>query len=534
MAKRLYEHFSEDIDFSPYEYIIIGSGIGGLTCAIFLAKAGKRVLVLERHYIPGGFLHTFRRKKGLEWDVGVHYVGDMDNHSPIRHIFNYITNNQQQWADVGDVYDTAYFGNDEYHFVKGLDNLKLELKTKFPSEQPAIDAYFDLVKKVNHYSVLFLAMKASPWLIRNTFGIYITKKFKHFASQTTYDVLSALTNNEKLKSVLCAQCGDYGLTPKQSSFSAHAMVTNHFTNGANYPVGGADKIYKNLIDVLYQNGGKVLVKADVSEIVVKKNTVQGVIVNDKFIECKKVISNAGARNTYQHLLKNHPTSALKTIQNIKPSHSHLCLYIGLDASAEALNLPKNNIWFYNSYDMDASLDKAINPTSPDIEFAYISFPSAKDSDWDIHHKNTATIQAITVSNIELFSEFKDQAWLKRDEKYTAMKEQFTEKMLRKLYEYFPQIEGHVIHTEVSTPLSTQHFMNYESGEIYGLEHSPERFMLNDLSATTSIKGLYLTGQDITLVGVVSAMMSGVITAINILKWRVFYNFKDMSQNHRGN
>ena len=62
-----------------WDAIVIGSGIGGLTAAALLSKhGGKRVLVLERHYTAGGYTHGFHRP-GYEWDVGVHYIGDVQD-----------------------------------------------------------------------------------------------------------------------------------------------------------------------------------------------------------------------------------------------------------------------------------------------------------------------------------------------------------------------------------------------------------------------------------------------------------------------
>lgn len=533
MSKRRYEHFNKEQDFSNIDYIVVGSGVGGLTTAIFLAKAGKRVAVFEKHYIPGGFLHTFRRKKGLEWDVGVHYVGEMDTGKPLRMFSNYLTNNELDWASMGDIYDKAHFGKDEYIFTSGLENQRQQLYGYFPGEKQAIDQYFALIKKANSRSTLYLSQKGFPAPLRFLFGVFIKLAFRQYAAVSTYDTLSKLTGNEKLKAVLCSQCGDYGLTPKKSSFAAHSLVINHFFGGAYYPVGGADKIYKGMIKELYRHGGRVYVKANVTEIKVSKNQVQGIMIEDTFIPCQNVISNAGVNNTYKHLLKNHPaaTAITEKIQAVKPSHSHLCLYIGLDKSAEALNLPKNNVWYYQGYDIDDMLDKSLDEPAPDIHFAYISFPSAKDPSWASSHPDTATIQAMTVSNIKLFEAYKDNPWLQRGVEYQHIKDEFTRKMLDKLYELFPQLKGHVIHTEVSTPLSTQHFMNYEHGEIYGLEHSPARFNLDCLVPKTRIKGLYLTGQDITLVGVASAMMSGILTAITILKWNIWKNFKDMTTNY---
>ena len=100
-----------------YDTIVIGSGIAGLTTAAFLSKEGKSVLVLERHYTAGGFTHVFKRK-GYEWDVGVHYIGEVQRpNSTIRRIFDYISDGKLQWADMGRVYDRIIIGEKEYELV---------------------------------------------------------------------------------------------------------------------------------------------------------------------------------------------------------------------------------------------------------------------------------------------------------------------------------------------------------------------------------------------------------------------------------
>jgi all-trans-retinol 13,14-reductase len=530
MTEKLYTHFDPQYNFSEADYIIIGSGIGGLTTAIFLAKAGKKVVVLERHYVPGGFSHTFKRKDGFVWDVGVHYVGNMNKNSPLRTLSNYLSDNKLKWENIGSVYDKVIFGEDEYFFISGKDNLKDQLYSYFPKDKDTIDNYFKLVKKVSRKSNLFFIQKVFPFFLKHTLGRIFRKSFREYSSKTTYQVLSKLTDNEKLINVLCAQCGDYGLPPKESSFAAHALVVNHFIEGAYYPVGGADKIYKNMIRVLNKNGGRVFVRAEVNDIIVEKNKVQGITVNDIFIACKNVISNAGVNNTFKYLLnKNLNNTWADQIKKIKPSHAHLCLYLGLDRSDIDLKLPKNNVWYYERYIIDEILDTAMYNENEKLQFAYISFPSAKDPSWKVHHKNISTIQAIGVANINWFKEFEDKPWMKRGKDYESIKDRFKQKMLTKIYELFPQIKGHVIYTEVSTPLSTSHFTNYRSGEIYGLEHSPERFELDCLQPKTAIKGLYLTGTDIALVGIGGAIASGILCASTILKFGMRKQFRQMAK-----
>ena len=81
-----------------------------------------------------------------------------------------------------------------------------------------------------------------------------------------------------------------------------------------------------------------------------------------------------------------------------------------------------------------------------------------------------------------------------------------------LHRHVPGIEGAVRTWELSTPLSTRHFVGAARGQIYGLAHSPERFLSRDLGPRTPIQNLFLTGQDVGTCGVMGAL-SGAVTPL---------------------
>ena len=58
------------------DVIVIGSGAGGMAAAVALARANKRVMVFEQHYLPGGWCHSFPMG-GYQFSPGVHYIGDL-------------------------------------------------------------------------------------------------------------------------------------------------------------------------------------------------------------------------------------------------------------------------------------------------------------------------------------------------------------------------------------------------------------------------------------------------------------------------
>lgn len=502
-----------------YDAIIIGSGMSGLTCGALMAKAGKKALILEAHYTPGGYTHVFKRS-GYEWDVGIHYLGGLGRpDSMMSRMFAYISNDQLAWADMGEVYDKIIFGDETFDFYKGPDNFVAHLKQQFPDplDHKAIDQYMDLVKQVNRASRTYFMQKAFPPQIAATMGGQMAAPFLEFAGQTTREVLEELTSNQKLIAVLTGQFGDYGLPPRQSSFAMHAILVNHYLHGGYFPVGGSARIAKTVAQVIAGAGGQILTNAAVSQILVEDETAVGVCMTDGTrLRAPLVISSAGIFNTYQKLLPPEIASRYnleQKLEAVSPSVSHLGLYLGFEESAEALGLQRANYWIYpeGQYDHDANIEAYLDDPNAPFPVVYISFPSAKDPDWERRYPGKATVDIITLAPYEWFARWEDSKWKRRGNDYEAFKEKLSQRLLNVLYRYEPQLAGKVAHYELSTPLSTRHFVNYDRGEIYGLRHDPTRFEQDFLRPYTPIKNLFLTGQDIVTCGVGAALMAGVLT-----------------------
>ena len=510
-----------------FDYILIGSGPGSLACASVLSKYGKRCCVLEKHYTAGGFTHVFRRR-GYEWDVGVHYIGDVNRPTTLLFkIFNYITEGRLKWEDMGEIYDKVILGDEEFHFVKGSENFKKEIKKNFsdPEDQKAIDKYIDLIYRANNASKGFYYEKVLPNFITYFLGNKLRKEYMKFASRTTLEVLQDLTNNKKLIALLTAQYGDYGLPPSKSSFAMHAMVAKHYMKGGSYPIGGAGQICASMLPTIRKGGGEVYTRAGVEQILFKNNRAIGVKMEDeKEFFAPVIISGVGYFNTYK-MIPNWISKKIKWKKNnlkMKRSLSHMSLYIGLKGTTKDLGLKRANYWIYpDDYDHDLSMSKFLdNPEKESFALTYISFPSAKDPTWQERYPEKSTIEVITFAPYEWFNKWEQKEWKKRGEEYDNLKEKYSQRLLQQLYRVEPQLEGKIDHYELSTPLSTSHFVNYEKGEIYGLSHDPTRFKNKFLKPRTNLKNLFLTGQDIATAGVSGALVGGILTASTILNRNV--------------
>ncbi len=508
-----------------WDAIVIGSGIGGLTTAASMAKlAGKRVLVLERHYTAGGFTHTFRRP-GYEWDVGIHYIGDVGHPKAMsRRMFDFLTDGELDWEDMGEVFDRIYLGDNAYDLVKGYENYRATLHGYFPSDKDAIDQYLAKVVATVKKAQMFFAEKAVPPVVSTLFGGMMRRPTLKEATRTTREVLEELTQNQELIGVLTGQFGDYGLVPAESSFFIHSMVVAHYFRGAAYPIGGSSRIAETILPTIEAAGGEVLTNAEVDEIIIRDGKAVGVRLADGHeLRAPVVVSNAGVINTFEKLVpadvSNEVGYAAKA-REIGASIAHLSLYIGLEGTTEELGLEKTNLWVYRDHQHEKNFEAFRKDINAPLPVVYLSFPSAKDPDFNRRFPGKSTIEAITLGPAAPFQRWANTSWKKRGDAYDELKASLTERLLNALYEKVPSVRGKVDIAELSTPLTTTNFAAHPDGAIYGLSHSPARYQQRWLRPRTPIKGLYLTGADVVSAGLVGGMMGGFVCASAVLKGNV--------------
>jgi all-trans-retinol 13,14-reductase len=503
-----------------WDVVVVGSGLGGLVSAALLSRhGGKRVLVLERHYTAGGFTHVFRRP-GYEWDVGVHYVGDVASpRSFTRQLFDHVGDGSLAWAPLDDVYDRIVVGGEGYDLVAGRERFRDALGARFPGEGAALDRYLRAIRDATRASGRYFAEKALPPPLAFLGGGLLRRGFLRHARRTTQEVLDALGVRGRLATVLTGQWGDYGLPPSQASFGMHAILVRHYLNGAAYPVGGSAAIASSILPTIASGGGLVAVSAEVSQVLLANGRAVGVRMADGTeVQAPPVISDAGAHTTLSRLLPAGTAPALQAAAEAIPaSAGHLCAYVGLRRTAAELGLPKTNLWLYPGDDHDASLAAfRRDPDGAPLPLVYASFPSAKDPAFEARHPGRATIELITFAPWDVFARWEDGRWRRRGPEYDALKQRFAQRMLDLLHVHLPRVREAIDVVEVSTPLSTRHFANYARGEIYGLDHTPARFAERRLQPRTGVPGLLLTGQDVVTCGVGGALASGYLTASVVL------------------
>jgi all-trans-retinol 13,14-reductase len=527
------------------DLILIGSGISTLTLGALLSRIGWKVLILEQHDVAGGCTHTFK-EKGFTFDTGLHYVGYDE---PILKILKFATgkNNQIEWHQMGNdpivsngTFDEFRIGDKEYRIRDGEDNLVNDLAERFPHERENIIRYLKFAKRFSKKSMYFALKVVKPAWLANFLDKFINREFYQYSTRSAYDVVSDFIHDEELKDVICALSIDGGPRSKIQSFFIHAGIVTHFLKGGYYPIGGPGVIAQKIIPTIEKAGGKVLVSALVDRIIIENGRAVGVEVKTGFRKDKSlvirsrhgVVSGAGLHNTYKKLLPSpYDTGMDNVLNSVSSNLTYNLLYVGLDRAAADLGIGSHNIWAWDLNNEGKSFNEYIEEFEADPwnkpPAIFIASNSAKDPTWDeTMGPNKCALIVGAWGTIDQYAET-DTSGIsrKRSADYIAAKAKFSERLIERLYEFYPETRGHVVYQELATPETFKYYLNAPFGEVYGIDSTVNRWKCypNLRPEHPEINGLYLTGQDITSLGFCGALMSGVMTLNAILGYGELQN-----------
>ena len=537
------EHVPDDID-----YIIVGSGIGGLWLSACLAKFNITSLVLEQHYITGGFQHVFRRGP-YEFVPGLHYIANLPLCAPLYDMVATPTDPPLKYHQSGNAVPADH-GELCSHVLQvgslplmrvrqGIENVRSELYRVFPDEKEAIDKVLQIMEQAKWQAGQFSTFKIFPRWLQWLLSQFVCSNYIHYASLTTEQVLEPLTKDGRLKTVLSAFGGDLGESLSDGSFVMQAAVLGHVLEGCYYPEAGPVQFVRGLVPTIRKQGGDVLTQARVKRILIENDRAVGVeLTGGNVIRSNYgVVSDAGIRSTLKNLLpqsvvESKLQSLAKAVEHSSGGISHVFAFVGLNASSEELNLQSSSFYYipWNSTDtyMDATAiqeyyrDTLLDPNVLDIS-AGVVFCTAKDpvySSLTMPSRSTAIIfSEARAKDFEVFLDSREDGKRLRTAEYAKAKDLIQRKMMRSLLLNFPHLEPYVDHVEIGTPLT---LLDYTlRSETLGLRHTPERMTNLEIRPDCAVKGLYFTGQDVAFAGWAGALTGAMVTAQRLLGYTLF-------------
>lgn len=447
--------------------------MSGLAAAVRMARFGGKVCVLERHNRVGG-LNSFYKAGGYNFDVGLHamtnYFPDGPKSAPLNILVRQLRLRLPHWKLVPQKTSKIVFPDATLEFGNGIDLLEQKISEAFPAQ---VDNFHKLIDRVRTHDIM--DFNAKPVSGREM-------------------VSSIITDPYLVEMILCPLMF-YGSSEEDDmEFSQFAtLFTAIYLEGFARPEGGVRTILNMLVSRLKKDGGDLRLKAGVKRVLVSGGTVKGVELDSgDTLECGSVISSAGLMETIDLCPESRPAE-----RAVQPGNISFVESINvLDQPAVKLGVD-SSIIFYNN----GSRFHYHPPSEPvDVQSGVICFPGNFCYDKPLE---TDMVRATHLAD--------HRFWMDADEKtYDAAKEFWRDRSLEAIGRHIGDLRGDIAFSDMFTPRTVKKFTGHINGTVYG---SPDKVK----SGLTQVKGLFLSGTDQGYLGIVGAMVSGVLMANHIMK-----------------
>lgn len=393
---------------ASYDAVIIGAGVGGLVCANLLAREGLRVLLVEQHYMVGGYCSTFRRA-GYTFDAATHFYPLLGNPQTITGKLLLELGLTNGWVKMDPVDHFHLPDGSSFSVPADFDLYLTKLKDEFPEESLALDEFFSTVREVYMQGLL------------HYFRWRETERLDGFRTMTVRDALDRYFRSDKLKLLLAGDCGHWGAPPKRTSFVFDSMLRLSYFLGNYYPSGGSQAFADELAQRFEERGGHILLSALVTRIKVENGRACGVELEIKrggsrtesaSVKSEVVVSNADLLLTLERMVgaENFDRGKLTRFKRLRPTHPCFLTHIGLkDIPTETLRVAQGYHWSsWNPDEVATQAFKIFVPTLFEPRMApkgghivivqkLTDVDYAKIKDWGAHK---ASVENYIMSNLE--------------------------------------------------------------------------------------------------------------------------------------
>ena len=468
--------------------VIIGSGIGGLVSGALLAKEGYKVTVLEKNAIIGGGLQTFKRHS-VSFPTGMHIFGGFQEGGNLRKLFEYLgvmdkialRRMDEEASDVVTLIDSGT----TYRLPQGKERFVAYLSVMFPAEKEAIKAYIDRLFELSEEEDLF-------YLRENNGEVPL---FSEDFVRPFDELLDRYITDPKLRALLGYLSplfgGEKGTTPAYLN-----ALPNVLHRGGTFQfVGGSQQLANALAKVIENAGGQVIANEEVVKIAVENRQVLGVFTkNGKCYQADSYISDVHPDVLLRIIDEGaFPTAFKNRVSEIPETVSSFEVFIKFKEGAFPY---LNHAHFLND------LQESEWPR----EWMFVTPPVENQGDF------AQTMVVISEMDFSWVKPWENTRTGHRGEAYENWKRAMTDKVLDRMEQLYPDFRDRIEFAFASSPLTIRDYYGNKEGSNYGFQKDSRNLILSQMSVTTKVKNLFLTGQNVNIHGLCGVSLTAIETA----------------------
>jgi phytoene dehydrogenase-like protein len=476
-----------------HDVIVIGAGIGGLTAAALLARRGLRVLVLEQHYLAGGFCTSWprsvragERRLRYVFDAGVHDVSGLGPRGAVRHLLREAELEERiDWRRVSHEYVLPGIQLKVPHDARGF---AAELAGRFPAERAGIESFFAEMEAV--YRELYADVELTggvpcpPSTVETLLAYPPAHPHAFRWMNVPFRVmLDSYFHDPRIKTFLAALTGYLSADPTTLTVGAMAPIFGYYFDGGFYPAGGSQVLADALVSAVEEHGGRVRLRTGVTRMLVERGRATGVELADgQVLRARAIVSNADARRTFFELVGRErlPRDFAARVEALRPSASALAVFLGVDYVPEI---------------------EPITIHSDGERGLAIAVPSKIDPSLAPQGHASVTVLTLVPPN-------EAASWDRKAPGYAARKRRAGDDLLSAAERVLPGLRRHIVYRQDGSPATFARYAWTTGGAIYGPALGQDR-----LPAKSPIEGLVLVGAGVFPgAGVEAVVISGTLGA----------------------